>query len=180
MNRCLPLLAAGLTLTAASMAYACPDPASGEAYYSHAERAYYLSDGKTYDVAIGGSTPWSSCGISGDGFLPEKASIRLDFNAAEGRSALVQVASGCGMTHMFVHAGDYRGTASGVAGTDPVSVQVYTHHFMNSYWRTPRHKRYPSTRRNSKRFVDQPRNRYSLHQLSPQRVTYNIHQRIQL
>lgn len=124
MNRCLPLLAAGLTLTAASMAYACPDPASGEAYYSHAERAYYLSDGKTYDVAIGGSTPWSSCGISGDGFLPEKASIRLDFNAAEGRSALVQVASGCGMTHMFVHAGDYRGTASGVVGTDPVSVVI--------------------------------------------------------
>jgi len=126
MKRLIFTLAAGIALILGSVAHACPDPASGEAYNTVAERAYNLSqgNGKAFDVDIGGAVPWGDCGIPGDGFLPAKASIRLDLQAAEGKQLLVWVTTGCPMAHMFVHAGDYKATASGNASTENVSVII--------------------------------------------------------
>ncbi len=126
MKRIIFTLASGAALMLGSTVYACPNPTSGEAYSTVSERAYDLSqeDGKAFDVDIGGSAPWNSCGIQGDGFLPAKASIRLDLRAAEGRQLLVWLTKGCPNAHMFVHAGDYRGTAGGNPSTENVSVII--------------------------------------------------------
>ena len=124
MTNSLAFAAAGVTLLAATAAHACPDPESFDAHETAGQLAYDLLAGASYDVAIGGSIPWSDCGISGGGFLPAKASIRMDLAAAEGKSARVQVTEGCGTTYMFVVAGGYRGTTWGVAGSDPVELTI--------------------------------------------------------
>lgn len=127
MNKLLSMLAASAFISVGSAAYACPDPAGGDANITVSERAYNLSidvNGKIFAVDIGGSTPWSDCGISGAGFLPQKASIRLNLQAAEGKQLLVSVTKGCGATYMFVSAGEFRGSAIGDPTLENVAVSI--------------------------------------------------------
>ena len=124
MNKLLSMLTSGAAICASTAAFACPDPASGDANNIVAENAYDLLTAMTIGVDIGGSTPWSDCGIPGNGYLPSKASVRLDLRAAEGKQLVVGLTKGCPQTHMFVSAGDFRGTASGDPSTGTVSVNI--------------------------------------------------------
>ena len=127
MNKLLSMLTIGTVLSVSSAAFAaCPDPASGNANSTLSERAWdlYVDGAKTFAVDIGGSTPWSTCGIQGDGFLPSQASVRLDLRAAEGKKLIISLNRGCPITYMFVSAGDFRGVAHGNPETESVSVIV--------------------------------------------------------